>query len=126
MLLQVQRSHHLAENAMTMLANIAVNNLDKNSVNNLIVQVEEVMATLQQSKEQLSMSMSLSSSFPATPQTYAYSTIQQMQKQFQPTLPDDMLVELIFDDFKLIVTVYGMSTVYNSKMLTNMEQPVLL
>lgn len=78
--LQVQRAHHLAENAIVLLNKVDVSKLDKNSVHNLIWFLEEVMANIQQSKEQLAMTTSLSSTFPATPQNYSISAVKQLQQ----------------------------------------------
>jgi len=86
------------------------------------------MAIIQQSREQLAFSNSVSAAFTSTPLTFTQSYVKQLQQSFHPPLPDDVLVEFTIDEYKLIINVYGItfSTTIPSKNVINMDQPILM
>jgi hypothetical protein len=115
---QVQRSHHLAENAIDKLNKISLtDNKSSNSVDTLIRVLEDVMAIIQQSREQIgincassflssstsSITASLSSNIPTSNVTL------KLQQGFYPPLPTDVILEYTIDEAKIRVSLYTLS-----------------
>lgn len=97
---QVQRAHHLAENALEKLCKVDVTNLGKDSIFAMMQVLEEVLLVLQTSREELGYS-----------QKHKLTSISQstIQKRFTTPLPDGVVLNFGVDDGQLLVAVYGIT-----------------
>jgi hypothetical protein len=132
---QVQRSHHLADNAIDKLSKISQtltdNKTSPNSVDSLIRVLEEVMSIIQQSREQIgincastflssstsSITASLSSNIPTSNVTL------KLQQGFYPPLPTDVILEYTVDEAKIRVSLYTLSFSASKNVLHNTNDP---
>jgi hypothetical protein len=132
---QVQRAHHLAENAIGKLNKIShelSDNSSSNSVDTLIRVLEDVMAIIQQSREQIgincastffssstsSITASLSSNIPTT------NVMLKLQQGFYPPLPTDVVLEYTVEEAKIRVSLYVLSFAsYKQKELHTTNDP---
>eukprot|EP01080_Neovahlkampfia_damariscottae_P000652 gene652-8154_t len=100
---QIQRCHNFTESAVQKISEFEIRSIDENSLDSILAVVEDCMSSIQQSSEQLRFGDSVFNS-------KAYSTtIAQMQKNFHPSLSNDVLLDFSLDDNRLKINVRGIT-----------------
>ncbi|KAL0490605.1 hypothetical protein AKO1_003394 [Acrasis kona] len=119
---QVQRAHHFAENAIDKLnkiTNTLGENNSHNSVDTLIRALEDVMAIIQRSREQIGVdcgstplsgsSSTITASLSSTYNVPLNNIVLKLQQGFYPPLPTDVVLEYTVEETRIKVSVYTLS-----------------